>query len=68
MTNVSFDEEDSLMVSRSSVRPPSVGLFIRLVFKLSAGRVTSAATAEKILLIVALLFFVLSGLILWRGL
>ena len=41
---------------------------VRLVFKLSGGKINTTEGANACLLAVAIIFFILSGVVLWYGL
>ncbi len=47
---------------------PKSSVLVNLVFKLSGGKVRTTEGANACLLAVAIMFFILSGVVLWYGL
>ena len=47
---------------------PKVSALVNLIFKLSGGKIRTADGANACLLTMAIIFFIVSGLVLWYGL
>ncbi|MEK7586829.1 MAG: hypothetical protein AAB453_03100 [Patescibacteria group bacterium] len=67
MTGFSFEGNNDEYFARRELGQ-GAGTLVRLVFKLSGGRISTVNSANFVLILVALLFFILSGVVLWSGL
>ena len=67
MADFSFENNNDEYFARRELGR-GVGAMVRLVFKLSGGRISTVNSANFVLILVALLFFILSGAVLWFGL